>query len=322
MRQIQFDQFGPPEVLHVVDVDPPTPGPGEVVVRADALGITFIETQVRSGRSPRPGADPLDLPAVIGNGVEGTIVAVGDGVDPSVIGTRVATATGGLGGYRTLVAVPATDPIPVPPQLALGEGVALLADGRTALALLRAAARTPDDRVVITAAAGGVGSLLVQLARSAGVASVVALVGSGAKRDVTIGLGADVAVDYTAEGWTDEVRGAIGTATVAFDGVSGAVGAALLEVIADDGRLVRFGAAGGAWADASSATDRGVQVIFGLGAIGGPEDNRALVVDAFARAAAGSLRPTIGQRFPMAEADRAHAAIEARRTTGKTLLIP
>jgi len=99
VRQIQIDAVGPPEVLHLVEVDSPAPGDGEVLVRAEAIGITFIETQVRAGRSPRPGAEPLALPAVLGNGVEGTIAAVGPGVDLPLIGARVVTATGGMGGY-------------------------------------------------------------------------------------------------------------------------------------------------------------------------------------------------------------------------------
>jgi NADPH2:quinone reductase len=322
MRQIQLDAPGPPEVLHVVEVDAPVPGRGEVLVHTDAAAITFIETQVRAGRSMRPGAEPLALPAVLGNGVEGTIAAVGDGVDGSLIGTRVVTATGGMGGYAEQVVVPVGDPIPVPAGLATGEAAALLADGRTALGLVRAAEPVPGDRVVITGAGGGVGTLLVQLVAQAGVASIVALASSEAKRALALGLGATVAVDPTASGWPDRVAASIGTATLVFDGVSGATGLALAELTEPGGRIVRFGAASGEWADGSAAEARGVRTVFGLGAIASPADNRALVVDALDRAASGSLRVTIGQRFPFDQAAQAHAAIESRATIGKTLLIP
>src|ERR1700726_1785791 len=102
MRQVQLDSYGPPSVLHVVEVPDLTPGDGEVLVRTEAAGITFIETQVRAGRSPRPGPLPKP-PLVLGNGVEGTVTAVGPGVDPARVGLRVVTATGGFGGYAELV---------------------------------------------------------------------------------------------------------------------------------------------------------------------------------------------------------------------------
>lgn len=322
MDQVQIDEHGAPEVLHLVEVPDPVPGPGQVLIEADAIGITFIETQMRAGRSPRPGGDALALPAVLGNGVEGHIVAVGDGVDPTVVGSRVVTATGGLGGYSQRVVVGAADPIAVPSGLAPGEAVALLADGRTALALVRAAALTPTDRVLVTAAAGGVGSLLVQLAAAAGVDTVIALAGGANKVAVATELGADVAVDYTADGWPDAVRARAGSPTVVFDGVGGDVAAAVLDLVEPGGRYVLFGAASGAMADAEAVTARAVDVLAGLALIKGPDDNRALVVDALDRAAARTLRPLIGQRFPLADAAAAHAAIEARATRGKTLLIP
>ena len=176
---------------------------------------------------------------------------------------------------------------------------------------------------MITAAAGGVGSLLVQLARSAGVTSIVGRSpGPRPSGDLAIELGADVAVDYTADGWADQIRAAIGDGDGRLRRRERAGRLRAPRRHPDDGRLVRFGAASGQSADASGRDRPGRAHVFGLGAIGGPDDNRALVLDAFARAAAGTLRPTIGQRFPMAEADRAHAAIEARCTTGKTLLIP
>jgi NADPH2:quinone reductase len=322
MRQVQIDAFGGPEVLHLVEVPDPRPGPGQVVVRATAAGITFVETQVRAGRPPWPGPPPK-LPLVLGNGVEGAIMAVGAGVDTALLGRRVVAATGGFGGYADHVVVNAADPVPIPEGIAPGEAVALLADGRTALALARAAAIASPDRVLITAAAGGVGSLLVQLARAAGARQVVAAAGSERKLALARDLGADIAVNYTMTGWADRVRAEAGGAIdVAFDGVGGELGRATLGLVVPGGRFLRYGAASGAMTGVDDGAARDVTLIAGNTLVRSPEDNRELVEQALATAAAGRLRVVIGQTFPLSRAADAHAAIEARATIGKTLLIP
>ncbi len=321
MRQARIDEYGGPEVLRMVEVPDPQPGAGQVVVRVDGAGITFVETQLRAGRPPWPGPGPA-LPAVLGNGVEGEIVALGEGVDPGLLGRRVVTATGGLGGYADRVVVNAADPIPIPDELKLGEAVALLADGRTALALVRAAAIADADRVLIMAAGGGVGSLLVQLARAAGARWIVAAAGGERKLVLARELGADSAVDYSREGWADEVRAAIGGVDVAFDGVGGRLGRGALGLVEPGGRFLPYGAASGAMTNAADLLQPGVTLIAGHTVVRSPEDNRALVVQALAEAASDRLRPVIGQTFPLSPAAAAHAAIEARATMGKTLLIP
>ncbi len=290
-------------------------------MRTAAAGITFVETQVRAGRSPRPGAGPTP-PLVLGNGVEGDIVAVGDGVDPVLLGRRVVTATGGFGGYADHVVVNAGDPIPIPDRLPLGMAVALLADGRTALALVRAAMIVPTDRVLVMAAAGGVGILLVQLARTAGAKLVIGAAGGDRKLAVARELGADLAVDYTKEGWADAIREATGRIDVVFDGVGGLLGRTALGLVKSGGRFLRYGAASGAMTDLESPPQVDVTLIAGHTLVKSPEDNRALVVQALAEASAGRLRPVIGQTFPLSRAADAHAAIEARATIGKTVLIP
>jgi NADPH2:quinone reductase len=321
MRQVQLDGYGPPEVLHLVEVPDPRPGPGQVIVHTAAAGITFVETQVRAGRSPRPGPGPT-LPIVLGNGVAGEIVAIGPGVDRSMLGRNVVTATGGLGGYADRVVVDTGDPLPVPDNLTPGEAVALLADGRTALALIRAASITAADRVLITAAAGGVGSLLVQLARAAGAKQVVAAASDERKLALDRGLGADVAVSYIQDGWAVEVQEATRGVDVLFDGVGGRIGADALNLVVSGGRALIYGAASGSMTDASGIAQRGITLIPGHTIVCSPEDNRALVEQALALAAAGRLRPVIGQTFPLSRAAEAHAAIESRATVGKTVLIP
>jgi NADPH2:quinone reductase len=333
MRHVQIDEFGPPAVLHLVEVPDLVPGPGQVLVRTAVAGITFVETQVRAGWSPRPGGGPK-LPVVLGNGVAGEIVAVGEGVDTELRGQRVITATGGFGSYADQAVVNAADPIRIPDRLDWDQAVALLADGRTALALARAAGIGREDRVLVTAAAGGVGSLLVQLARAAGAQLVVAAASGERKLRLARELGADLAIDYESPRWAETVRaeidradsgatrGAAGGIDVVFDGVGGHLGQEALALVGRGTRLLRYGAASGAFTDVTAIADRGVIEIAGHSLIRSPADNRQLVEQALAEAAAGRLRPIIGQTFPLANAAAAHAAIEARQTLGKTILIP
>jgi NADPH2:quinone reductase len=305
----------------VVDVPDPEPGAGEVLIDVAVAAITFIETRVRAGRSPRP----VTFPVVPGNGVGGTIAAVGEGVDPALLGAQVVSTTGGSGGYAERVVVAADEPHRVPEGVDLRTAVALLADGRTAIGLARAAALGPGDRVLVTAAGGGVGSLLVQLARRAGVASVVALAGGEAKRARALALGADVAVDYRRPGWPDEVRNATGGHGVdaAFDGVGGEVGREVVGLLAAGGRLVVHGMAGGPMTvvPPEEVERRGLTVVGLPQVLAGPGEARAATAEALAAAAAGWLVPTIGQEYPLDRAADAHAAIEARATVGKSLLI-
>lgn len=324
MRAVRAEQAGPPEVLQEVEVPDPVAGPGEVLVEVEVAAITFVETLVRSGAFARPGAASA-FPLVPGNGVAGTIAAVGDGVDPALVGRRVVTATGGSGGYAERVVVPADEPHLVPDGLDLRTAAAVLADGRTALGLFGAAAPGPGDRVLVTAAGGGVGSLLVQLARQAEVTQVVALAGAEPKRARARELGADVAVDYRAPGWAGDVRAATGGhgVDVAFDGVGGAVGEDVVGLLAPGARLVVHGMSGGGMTTVppDQAEELGITVIPLGRVLAAPGEARAATVEALEAAASGRLVPTIGQEFPLAEAAAAHRAIEARQTVGKTLLI-
>ena len=325
MRAVRAEQAGPPEVLQVVEVPDPVAGPGEVLVDVEVAAITFVETLVRSGSFARPGAASA-FPLVPGNGVAGRITAVGDGVDPALVGRRVVTGTGGSGGYAERVVVPADEPHLVPDGLDLRTAAAVLADGRTAIGLFGAAAPGPGDRVLVTAAGGGVGSLLVQLARQAEVTQVVAVAGAEPKRARALALGADVAVDYRVPGWSGDVRAATGGhgVDVAFDGVGGAVGAEVVSLLAPGARLVVHGmSGGGAMTSVPSelVEELGITVIPLGRVLAAPGEARAATVEALEAAAAGRLVPTIGQEFPLGEAAAAHRAIEARETVGKTLLI-
>lgn len=320
MRRVKVDQYGPPSVLEIEELSDPTPAAGEVLVAVSYAGVTFVETQVRAGRPPWSGPLP-PLPYLPGNAVEGEVIATGHGVDRAVVGSRVVTATGGTRGYADRVTVDAGTLIPVPDTLPPGHAVALLADGRTALSVARAASMRSGESVVVTAAAGGVGSLLVQLA--AGTGTVIALAGGEQKCAHATALGADIVIDYSRPEWSRQLSQSVDThgMDLAFDGVGGAVGAMILDVAPPRSRLSIFGMASGSYTDASlrDVVLKGITVIGGV-QVHSQRDNSALSTEALARAVDGRLVATIGQVFPLARAAEAHAAIESRSVIGKTLL--
>lgn len=311
MRVVWLTKFGDPSVLVAGEAPDPVPGPGQVLIDVAYANITFVETQFRA-----TGAGPLNArpPLIPGNGVGGVIAAIGPDTNASLVGRRVVTSLNGTGGYASRVVVDATAPFEVPPSLPLDEAVALLADGRTATMLIQAAAISPGERVLVEAAAGGVGSLAVQLAKAAG-AVVTAAAGGERKLEVARKLGADATVDYREPGWPDRA----GAVDVVLDGVGGEVARAAFELLVPGGRMVSYGLASGEWAaiPAEDAAARGVTLLRPRPT---PAELRSYVESALASAAAGRLRPVIGQRFPLARAADAHTAIESRATVGKTLL--
>jgi NADPH2:quinone reductase len=307
VRVVVIREFGPPAVLEPAEVAEVQAGPDEVVIDVALANVTFVETQVRAGKPPHPSMLPA-LPAILGNGVGGTVG-----------GRPVVASLNGTGGYAERAVCPAARLLGVPAGLGLREAVALLADGRTALALAARAGLRAGEVVLVEAAAGGVGTLLVQLARNAG-AQVVALAGSQHKLSVARELGAEVAVSYAGAGWPERVRTAVGPVDVVFDGVGGDVGRDAFGLIRRGGRFCPFGMSSGSFAPVTPelAAERGVSVPAAAGA--SPQELLVLAQAALAEAAAGRIRPVIGQEFELARAADAHAAIEARATVGKTLL--
>jgi NADPH2:quinone reductase len=302
--------------LVIADVPAPTAEKGQALIRVAAASVVFIDTQLRAGRSPNPAYQPA-LPIVPGNGVGGTVVAVGDGVDDSLIGREFVSTTGGSGGYAELAAVFAADMVPIPPGVSMIDAVALLADGRTAIGLTRVAKPAPGERVLVEAAGGGVGSLLVQLAVASG-AHVIGAASDGRKRDLARQLGAQSTVDYTAAGWAERV----GPVDLVFESVGGEIGRQAFGLVRNGGRFCVMGAASGAMTlpDEAELQARNIELV-SLRDIA-PSQLPELIKAALDATAAGTLRPTIGQRLPLDRAAEAHAAIEARTTIGKTLLIP
>ena len=318
MRAVIMRRFGSPGVLEPAAVPSPVPGAGEVAVDVKFAGVTFVETQIRAGRPPRPEMLPA-LPAILGNGVGGTVTEAGDGVDRGLIGRRVVASLNGTGGYASRAVTDTARLLEVPGGVELRDAVALLADGRTALSLAELAEVRPGDTVLVEAAAGGVGTLLVQLARNAG-ARVAGLARGERKLGIVRGLGADVAVDYGDGDWPQRVRDAVGGVDVVFDGVGGEIGRAAFGLLRPGGRFCPFGMASGSFASVTGelALARQVTVRAGFGA--DPAKLREFARTALAEAAAGRIRPVIGQEVELERAAEAHAAIEARATIGKTLL--
>jgi NADPH:quinone reductase len=313
VRAVVIREFGPPEVLEPTEVDDVRAGPDEVVIEVEFANVTFVETQVRAGRPPHPSMLPA-LPAILGNGVGGTV-----GEASPWTGRRVVASLNGTGGYAERAVSPVARLIGIPDGLATRDAVALLADGRTALALVGHADLRTGETVLVEAAGGGVGTLLVQIARRAG-ARVVALAGQPRKLALARDLGADVTVDYSHDGWDRQVRDLAGEVDVVFDGVGGDIGLAAFGLLGAGGRFCPFGMASGSFAPVTPELARDRQVTVRAGAGGSPEELTELARTALAEAVAGRLRPVVGQEFELAEAARAHAAIEARQTVGKTLL--
>jgi NADPH2:quinone reductase len=311
MRAVWLHDFGAPSHLRVEETPDPDPRPQTALVEVAYANITFVETQIRAGTGPfRP-----QLPTIPGNGVGGVVRAVGPGLDPGLVGTRVVGSTGGAGGYAELALVPADVLYRVPDSLPLDAAVAVLADGRTASLVLSAAAVKPGERVVIEAAAGGVGTLLIQLAKAAG-AAVIALAGGDRKVKLAADLGADLALDYLDPEWPAGLGGPV---DVVFDGVGGEIGRTAYAQLGRGGRVVPYGLASGQWTALSEddAAARGVSIVRPSA---GAAEMRRFTESALIATAEGRLRPVIGQRFPLERAADAHALIEARQAVGKTLL--
>ena len=326
MRAIRLHAFGPAENLLYEQVDDPRPGPGQARIAVAVAGVHLIDTVLRAGRPMGPLALP-DLPTIPGREVAGVVDAVGAQVDEQWVGRRVVAHLGpASGGYAELAVREADALHALPDGLADDAAVAMIGTGRTALAILEVAQLTAEDVVLVTAAAGGLGALLVQAARNAG-ATVVGVAGGAGKVERVRQLGASVAVDYSAAGWSDAVREALDGrgVTVTLDGVGGALGRGALELLAVGGRLILFGFASGAPTElsASDLYSRELTVSAAIGArmAQRPGGLRDLEEQALAAAADGALAPVV-QRFALAQAAAAHTAIETRASIGKIVLVP
>ncbi|MFI1096939.1 zinc-binding dehydrogenase [Streptomyces sp. NPDC020917] len=322
MRAVRVTAFGAPDVLRTEEVPDPRPDAGEVLIDVERAGVGYGDVIVRTGRYPFP------LPYVPGLEAGGTVAAVGAGVDPDLVGRRVVAATTGMtGGYAERAVAAAGAVHEVPAGLPLDRAVAVFQSGAVAVGLLSAIGLRRGETVLVTAAAGRIGSLLVQRARTAGAGLVVAAVGGARKAAAAREFGADVVVDHTAPGWAGQVRQATGGrgTDVTLDAVGGPVGAGALAATADGGgRFALYGFTSGTWVelDAHRIGRRGISVVGALGiAFAKPaEEQHADAAEALRAAAAGELVPRIHATFPLERAAAAHAALEDRSSIGAVQL--
>ncbi|WP_218156720.1 zinc-binding dehydrogenase [Amycolatopsis saalfeldensis] len=298
----------------------PEPAAGQVLVDVRVAGVAYGDVIVRSGRYPLP------LPWIPGIEVGGRVVAVGPEVDGSLLGaTVVATTAGQAGGYAERAVATAAYAFPVPDGLALDVALTVFQAGALARGLLSAMRLRAEDTVLITAAAGRIGSLLVQTAKSAGATVIGAA--SSAKLTAVSEFGADHAVGYGAAGWAEQVRELTGGrgVTLALDAVGGRTTVSALAAIADgEGRLGLYGYASGDWPPlpVEAITRRGLTLSGPLGTvIRKPDaDQRDDAGQALAAAARGELVPRIHARFELERAAEAHRELETRRSVGALVL--
>lgn len=316
MRVIEVGEFGGPEVLEVRDAPEPAAGPGQVVIGLAAVDTLFVETRIRAGLAT--AYFDVAPPYVPGGGGSGVVTAVGPDVDPAWVGRRVAGFV--EGGYAERAAAPLASVAPVPDGVGLDEAAAFLHDGVTALRVFEGTEVKAGETVLVVGATGGMGVLLVQLAAAAG-ARVVAAARGARKLELARELGADVVLDYSEPGWTDEVRG---RAEVVLDGVGDRIGLAAFDATAEGGTFSAHGSTLGGFAavDPREAERRGI-ALRGIQDLQIATDERVrLLRKVLAKAAEGVLTPVIGQTFPLEQAADAHKEIENRTVLGKTLLLP
>ncbi|MCP3800616.1 zinc-binding dehydrogenase [Allokutzneria sp. A3M-2-11 16] len=327
MRAIRQYEFGPAENLLYQEVPDPVPGEGQVRIRVAASGVHLIDTTIRSGTGGGPMPLP-ELPMTPGREVAGVVDALGPDTDPVWLGRRVVAHLGmASGGYAELAVANAESLYEIPSGVEDGAAVAMIGTGRTTMAVLDAAAITASDVVLVTAAAGGIGNLLVQHARNIG-ATVVGLAGGSAKVDLVRGLGAEIAVDYTQEDWAAQVRSELGdrAITLVLDSVGGPVGQASLDLLGAGGRIYFFGWSAGEttkisqddlWAKSITAG-----VAIGPAIVARAGGLRVLERRAMDALAKGELVPLVNPPIPLSDAAAAHTALVSRATIGKVILIP
>ncbi|MFM5954265.1 MAG: quinone oxidoreductase family protein [Novosphingobium sp.] len=321
--QAYFEQTGGPEVIQWREVDLPAPGPGEILVRQEAVGLNYIDTYFRTGLYPAP------LPAGLGMEAAGVIEAVGEGVSGYKPGSRVGYFGSALGAYASARIMNAADVIPVPAGIELTTAAAILLKGATAEFLVeRCAPVAAGEWAMVPAAAGGVGDLLVQWLTTRGV-RVIATVGSEAKVAKAQASGAELVLLSGDPDLVKQVRAAtdgVGVRAV-YDGVGAATWESSLGSLARRGTLASFGNASGP----VTGVNLGVLASHGSLFVTRPTlfdyyRDRAEAGPAVAKlwemVGAGKLRVEIGQTYPLTDAAQAHRDLEARKTTGSTVLLP
>jgi NADPH2:quinone reductase len=324
MHAIEVSETGGPEVLRYVDTPAPTPGPGEVLIKAEAIGVNYIDTYFRSGQYPR------SLPFILGQETSGTVVDTGEGVDGFTAGDRVATAAAS-GGYAEYATAPASFTVALPDGVAADVAASALLKGLTAHYLLKSVYPVQaGDTVLVHAGAGGVGLILTQWAHLLGV-RVLATVSTPEKERLSRQAGADEVLPYPgdADEFGARIRALTDGAGVAavYDGVGATTFDASLASLAVRGTLALFGAASG------PVPPFDPQRLNAAGSVFLTRPSLAHFVrtaqefswraeELFAAIAGGDITVEVGGRYPLADAARAHRDLQGRKTTGSVVLLP
>jgi NADPH:quinone reductase len=315
MRAIQMTEFGGPEVLRLAELPTPEPDEGEVLIRVTRAGLNFADTHTRTNSYVQKAT----LPLIPGGEVTGIREDTGERV----------VALVGNGGYAEYATAPEELVFPIPPELEDGAALALIIQGTTAWHLYRTAGRVAGgESVVVHAAAGGVGSLAVQLGHALGASRVIATASSAEKRELALRLGADVAIDPDPEKLTERLIEANGgqPVDVVFDMAGGGVFAASYDALAHFGRIVVCGIASQQPNQLSSGSllrhSRAAVGFYLFHCLERPGMFNDALSELFERAARGELEVVVGHTYPLELAAQAHIDLRERRTTGKLLLDP
>jgi NADPH2:quinone reductase len=320
---IRIHETGGPEVLRWEAVEVGPPGAGEVRVRHHAVGLNFIDIYHRSGLYPVP------LPSGLGQEGAGVVEAVGPGVTEVAVGDRVAYAGGPLGAYAEVRNIPADCLVRLPEAIGFEQGAAMMLQGLTAQYLLRRTYRVQSgDTILIHAAAGGVGLIVCQWAKALG-ATVIGTVGSEAKAELARAHGCDHPLIYTREDFAQRVReltGGQGVAVV-YDSIGKDTFMGSLACLRPLGLMVSFGNASG------PVPPVDIGLLARMGSLfltrptlftyaAGRRDLEAMAAELFEVVEKGRVRIEVNQRYPLSEAARAHRDLEARQTSGSSVLLP
>jgi NADPH2:quinone reductase len=315
MRAIQMTEFGGPEVLELAELPVPEPGTEEILIRVTRAGLNFADTHTRTNSYVQKAT----LPLVPGGEVAGVREDTGERV----------VALVGTGGYAEYATAPREHVFPIPDGLDDGAALAMIVQGTTAWHLYRTAASVAEgEAVVIHGAAGGVGSLAVQLGRPLGAGRVIATASSEEKRELALRLGADAAVDPAPDGLTERLIEANGgrPVDVVFEMSGGEVFDASYRALAPFGRIVAYGIATSEANRVSTGSllrhSRAVVGFYLFHCLERPAMFTEALSDLFARALRGELQTIVGHTYPLGQAAQAQVDLRARRTTGKLLLDP
>ena len=324
MKQIKFEQYGGPEVLQWTDEEKPNPGANEVIVEVKAIGVNYADTARREGQY----VVPTKLPYVPGSEIAGIIVGAGTNVKRFKKGMRVVALIESH-GYSEYVAVDERILTPVPDDVDFEQAVALPLQGLSAYHILKTMGRLEaGEDVLIHAAAGGVGSIAVQLAKIFGAGKIIATASTAEKLEHAKQLGATHLVNYSEEGWVEKVKEITGGkgVDVALEMVGGEVFNQTVKCLAPFGRLVIFGAASGEQATfhPGQLMKRNQSVIgFFLPQIMRKSElYQSSFKELLEYMESGQLKLTIGGTYPLEEAAEVHRLLQGRKTIGKLVLKP